>query len=65
LTKNEMRILIGVILALLVTTVVFGIGFLGVFGESSSTTTAGPPHILNAALIPFYATPVRIATPIP
>jgi hypothetical protein len=49
-----MRILIGVIAALLVITVAFGVGFLGVFGESSSTTTAGPPPVHNAALRPFY-----------
>jgi hypothetical protein len=47
-----MRILIGVIVALLVITVAFGVGFLGVFGESSSTTTAGPPPVHNAVLMP-------------
>ena len=48
-----MRILIGVIVALLVITVAFGVRFLGVFGESSSTTTAGPPPVHNAVLMPL------------
>ena len=48
-----MRILIGgVVVTLLVITVAFGVGFLGVFGESSSTTTAGPPPVHTAVLMP-------------
>lgn len=47
-----MRMLIGVIVTLLVITVAFGVGFLGVFGESSSTATAGPPPVHNAVLMP-------------
>ena len=48
-----MRILIGgVIVTLLVITVAFGVGFLGVFGESSSTTRAGPPPVHSAVLMP-------------
>ncbi len=52
-----MRIVIGVIVTVLVIAVAFGIGFLGVFGESSSTTTAGPPPVHNAVFIPKTAGP--------
>ena len=47
-----MRILVGVTVFLLLITVAFGVGFLGVFGESSSTATAGPPPVHAAVLMP-------------
>ena len=41
-----MRILVGgMILALLILIVAFGVGHLGAFGQSSSTSTAGAPPI--------------------